>query len=203
MKREIGMTNTHQSPTYTFKGKNKKEHMLTHKGSARNKVCGLRILRVVPNDRTVIRHADGSKEAEKDSLFTGLSLQFGCKGHVMSDVQFGIWYIYIYGICYQDWWDFYTMEKPLLHVMVYGIYIFMGFIYHLYIIYIQFIYHLYTMYIPFDYHLYTIYIPFIYHLYTMSYCNTGVSRKVGNVEEPWGFSPLFDDKETGFFHNIL
>ena len=102
MKREIGMTNTHQSPTYTFKGKNKKEHMLTHKGSARNKVCGLRILRVVPNDRTVIRHADGSKEAEKDSLFTGLSLQFGCKGHVMSDVQFGIWYIYIYGICYQD-----------------------------------------------------------------------------------------------------
>ena len=90
MKREIGMTNTHQSPTYTFKGKNKKEHMLTHKGSARNKVCGLR---VVPNDRTMIRHADGSKEAEKDSLFTGLSLQFGCKGHVMSDVQFGIWYI--------------------------------------------------------------------------------------------------------------
>ena len=60
------------------------------------------------------------------------------------------------------------MEKPLLHVMVYGIYIFMGFIYHLYIIYIQFnipfiipcIYHLITIYIPFIYHLY-------YHLYTI------------------------------------
>jgi hypothetical protein len=131
MKREIGMTNTHQSPTYTFKGKNKKEHMLTHKGSARNKVCGLR---VVPNDRTMIRHADGSKEAEKDSLFTGLSLQFGCKGHVMSDVQFGIWYIYIWYVyvtridgifipwknnCYMSWymgftylWDLYTIYIP-------------------------------------------------------------------------------------------
>ena len=62
-----GMTKTHQSPTYTFKGKNKEEHMLTHRESARNKVYGLR---VVPTDRTVIRHADGSK------------------GHVMSDGDF-------------------------------------------------------------------------------------------------------------------
>ena len=148
MKREIGMTNTHQSPTYTFKGKNKKEHMLTHKGSARNKVCGLRILRVVPNDRTVIRHADGSKEAEKDSLFTGLSLQFGCKGHVMSDVQFGIWYIYI-------WY------------MLPGL---MGFLYHgKTIVTCHGIWdlHIYGIYIPFIYHLYTIYIPFIYHVYTI------------------------------------